>query len=188
MSLDKESVLRKNLQQLPLKPGYFIALGFALLLLGLLALIYVVGATLVSVVYVGVLMLLGGLLHLFHAWSAKGWSGFALWSLSGLLYVLAGIFAMTNPLQGAVVLTLLFGALLIATGALRLWIWVQNRSQAGAVWLAVSGLITLAVGLIIASGWPANSIWVIGLILGVELLSQGWAALLLGLALRQKTS
>lgn len=186
MSLNTQSVLTENLKKLPLKPGHLITLGIALLVLGLLALAYVVSATLVSVVYVGVLMLIGGVLHLVHAWSTKGWSSFLLWTVTGLLYLLAGVFAVFNPLQGAAILTLLFGATLIAIGALRLWIWAQNRAQKGAGWLAFSALMSLLVGLIIASGWPDNSIWVLGLILGVELLTQGWAALLLGIALKQK--
>lgn len=186
MSLDTQSAFTENLKKLPLKPGHLITLGIALVVLGLLALAYVVGATLVSVVYVGVLMLAGGVLHLFHAWSVKGWSSFLLWTITGLLYLLAGVFAVVNPLEGAAILTLLFGATLIGTGALRLWIWAQNRAQKGAGWMAISALMSLAVGLIIASGWPDNSVWVLGLILGVELLTQGWAALLLGLALKQK--
>ncbi|WP_341666948.1 HdeD family acid-resistance protein [Alcaligenes sp. SDU_A2] len=176
------------LRHLPLKPGWLIGLGIALIVLGLIALAYVVGATVASVVYIGVLMALGGVLQLAHAWSAKGWKGFLLWSLSGVLYLLAGVVAISNPLVGATILTLIFGAFLIASGFLRLWVWFQNRAQAGGGWLAFSGLITLAAGLIIAAGWPGNSIWVLGLILGIDLLTQGWAILLLGMAVKRSDS
>lgn len=96
------------LRQLPLKPGWFIGLGIALIILGLIALIYVVGATVASVVYVGILMTIGGVLHLAHAWSSKGWRGFLFWSLSGILYLFAGLIAISNPLVGATVLTLIW--------------------------------------------------------------------------------
>lgn len=176
------------LRHLPLKPGWLIGLGIALIILGLVALGYIVGATVASVVYVGVLMAIGGVLQLVHAWSTKGWKGFLLWSLSGVLYLLAGVVAISNPLVGATILTLLFGAFLIASGVFRLWVWFQNRAQPGGGWLAFSGLITLGAGLIIAAGWPGNSIWVLGLILGIDLLTQGWAILLLGLAVKRTGS
>ncbi|MFC3865936.1 HdeD family acid-resistance protein [Alcaligenes aquatilis] len=176
------------LRQLPLKPGWFIGLGIALIILGLIALIYVVGATVASVVYVGILMSIGGVLHLAHAWSSKGWRGFLFWSLSGILYLFAGLIAISNPLVGATVLTLVFGAFLIASGAFRLWIWFQNRAQAGGGWMAFSGLITLAAGLIIAAGWPGNSVWILGLILGIDLLTQGWASLLVGMAIKRSNT
>jgi uncharacterized membrane protein HdeD (DUF308 family) len=51
--------------------------------------------------------------------------------------------------------------------------------------MAFSGLITLAAGLIIAAGWPGNSVWILGLILGIDLLTQGWASLLLGMAIKR---
>lgn len=168
-----------------LRPGWLMALGAIFVVLGLIAFIYVVGATLASVLFIGVLMAIGGALQIVHAWSCKNWRSFLFWSLSGLLYLVAGVIAILNPLVGAEVLTLIFGASLIASGFFRLWVWVQNRTQTGGGWIAWSGLMTLVVGLIIAAGWPTNSLWVLGLILSVDLLFQGWSMLLLGMALKR---
>lgn len=185
MALSPHDTNRSELlRQFSLKPGWFIVLGIALIILGIIALVHAVGATVVSAVYIGILVSIGGVLHLAHAWSAKGWRSFLFWSLSGILYLLAGLIAISNPLVGATVLTLLFGAFLIASGVFRLWVWFQNRAQAGSGWLAFSGLITLLAGLMIASGWPDNSVWILGLILSIDLLTQGWANLLIGIAIK----
>lgn len=165
--------------------GWFIALGVVLLVLGVLALGYVFVATLASVFFIGMLMSVAGLGQLLHAWRIKQLHGFILWSVSGLFYLAAGVFAVFYPVQGASLLTLLFGSLLIAVGALRTWIWFNNRGQRGWGWLGVSGGLTLFIGLIIAANWPGNSVWVLGLLLAVDLLFQGWSALLLGMFLRQ---
>jgi uncharacterized membrane protein HdeD (DUF308 family) len=166
--------------------GWFTGLGVVLLLLGLAAAVYVIAATLVSVLYVGVLMLIGGAGHLIHAWRIdKDWPGFVFWSLSGLLYVAAGVLAIVNPLAGAAILTLLLGATLIGAGAFRLWVWFNNRSQRGWQWLALSGVISLAAGLVIAAGWPQNSVWILGLLLALDLAFQGWMLVFLGMALRK---
>lgn len=164
--------------------GWFVALGAAQLILGIIALGYVFAATLVSVLFIGILMIIGGIGQLVQAWRIKHWAGFLLWTLGGVLYLIAGIIAVTNPVLGASFLTLLFGATLIGTGALRLWIWFNNRAQRGWQWIAFSGFITVAVGVLIAAGWPGNSAWILGLLLGLDLLFHGWTLLLVGMMLR----
>lgn len=165
--------------------GWFVALGVLMLILGFVAGVYVLAATVASVLFVGVMMLVAGVGQLVQAWRVKGWRGFLLWTLSGLLYAIAGGVALYNPLAGAAVLTLLLGAFLIAAGVLRLWVWFQHRSQQGWGWLALSGVITLLAGLLVAVGWPANSLWILGLLLAIDLLFQGATLVMLGLALRR---
>lgn len=168
--------------------AWFVAIGCVSLALGVLALAHVFIATLASVVFIGILMALAGGGQLLHAWRIKQAHGFVLWSVSGLFYLGAGLFAVFYPVQGASLLTLLFGAMLIAVGALRGWLWFNNRGQRGWGWLGISGALTLLIGLIIAAQWPGNSVWVLGLLLALDLLFQGWSALLLGLFLRQGRS
>jgi len=176
--------LAQALGMLAGKWAWFVAVGVLLLVLGLLAGAYALTATVASVLFVGVLMMIGGAGHLAHAWRIKAWRGFLLWSLIGLAYIAAGVLAIRDPLAAAAGLTLLLGAVLIAVGSLRLWVWFQNRAQRGWQWVALSGALTLLIGILIAAGWPANSLWVLGLLLSLDLLFQGWALILLGLALR----
>lgn len=185
MNGDKAKALAHVLQQLRARWGWFVGLGGVLLLLGGLAMIYVIAATLASVVFIAMLMIIGGAAQLVHAWGLKPWQAFAWWSVVGVLYVLAGVFALANPVAGAAVLTLLLGGALIAMGALRLWIWYQNRAQQGWRWLALSGVLSLLTGLLIAMGWPENSLVILGVLLAIDLIFQGWGMLALGLALKR---
>ncbi len=182
---DITGMIRASLEQLAPHWGWFVGLGVAMLVLGFLAAVHIFAATVVSVVFIGMLMLLAGVAHLVQAWRVKGWRSFLIWTVSGLAYTVAGVLAIYNPLAGAAALTLVFGAFLIAAGALRLWIWSQHRSQQGWPWLAASGFITLLAGVLIASGWPANSVWVLGLLLAFDLLFQGLSLLMLGVALKR---
>lgn len=166
--------------------GWFVVLGAAQLVLGIVALGHVFAATLVSVLFIGILMIIGGVGQLIQAWRIKQWTGFLIWTLGGVLYVAAGAIAIINPVAGASFLTLLFGATLIGTGALRLWIWFNNRAQPGWQWIAFSGVLTVAVGLLIAANWPGNSVWILGLLLGFDLLFHGWTLLFVGLTLRDR--
>lgn len=164
--------------------GWFLALGILLLVLGVAAAVYVLIATLASVFVVGVMMLIGGVAMLVHAWNLKGMGGFVLWTLSGLLYLVTAFLAFYNPAAGAAVFTLLLGATLIGSGTFRLWVWFQNRGQLGGGWLAVSGVISILAGLLIAVGWPQNSIWILGMLLSIDLIFQGVMLIFLSLALR----
>ncbi|MCB5363713.1 HdeD family acid-resistance protein [Pusillimonas sp. CC-YST705] len=184
--LNPSPALSNTLHAMGARWGWFVGLGIVLLILGLIAAVYVISATLVSVLYVGILMLIGGIGQLVHAWRVdKGWPGFVFWSLSGLLYVAAGLIAIVFPITGAAMITLILGATLIAAGAFRLWVWFNNRGQSGWQWLAASGLISLLAGLLIAAGWPENSLWILGLLLAIDLAFQGWTLLFLGVALRR---
>ncbi|HLR77628.1 MAG TPA: HdeD family acid-resistance protein [Burkholderiaceae bacterium] len=182
----RQEELVRALDKLSANWGWFMALGIAQGILGIIALGHVFAATLVSVLFIGVLMMLGGVGQLVQAWRIKHWSGFLLWTLGGVLYLVAGFIAVTNPVVGASLLTLLFGATLIGVGALRLWIWFNNRSQRGWQWVALSGFLTVAVGLLIAINWPANSAWVLGLLLGIDLLFHGWTVFFVSLTLRDR--
>ncbi|HJH24490.1 MAG TPA: HdeD family acid-resistance protein [Paenalcaligenes hominis] len=165
--------------------GWFLALGVVLIMLGMGALTYAVMATLTSVIVIGVLMFIGGVAQLIHAWTLRSLGGFFWWTLVGLLYIVAGGMVIQNPIAGAEILTLLLGATLIGVGVLRLGIWLMNRGQEGWLWLAFSGVISLVTGLLIALQWPSIGLWLLGMILGIDLLFQGWSMLWLGIALRR---
>ncbi len=81
-------------------------MGVLLIVCGLIAAANIVLATVASVYYVGMLMLVGGIVYLVHAFQVRSWDQVLFWALSGVLYVLAGVFAFTNPLLASAALTL----------------------------------------------------------------------------------
>lgn len=182
----QDSDLAEALKKVASKWGWFVGVGIVLLILGVIASIHIFTAAVVSVWFVGLLMIFGGLAQLIHAWRTRPWASFVLWSLSGLLYLACGVIAFANPILGAMILTLILGASLIGLGALRLWIWFNHRAQSGWGWLAFSGLVSVLAGLLIAWGWPENSMFIMGILLAIDILFQGWALLFLGLALKNQ--
>ena len=77
--------------------GWFVALGVVMQVLGTIAIIPIAGAPLVSWLFIGILMLIGGIGQLIHAWRVRDWAGFLFWTVSGLFYVGAGVLAIVNP-------------------------------------------------------------------------------------------
>ncbi|WP_064710995.1 HdeD family acid-resistance protein [Rhizobium bangladeshense] len=170
--------------QLQSKWIWFVGLGVLLFICGLIALGNLMLATVVSVYYVGMLMLFGGVIYLVHAFQVRGWDHVLFWALSGLLYVLAGISAFVNPILTSAALTLFLSLALVIAGVFRTWVGRKMKPAKGWGWIVASGVITALAGFVIALGWPVNSLWVLGLFLAVDLILQGWTMIAFGLGIR----
>jgi uncharacterized membrane protein HdeD (DUF308 family) len=168
------------------KWGWFVALGIAFVVLGVIAFLNMFMATIASVFYVGLLMLIGAVAQVFHAFGVKSWGSFFFWLLSGLLYAVAGVVTLRNPLLASVVLTLVLAISLIVGGILRIWAGFSSRPQASWGWIVASGVVTLLAGLVIWRHWPVSSLWILGMFLSIDLMFQGWSDIAFGLALRRQ--
>ena len=166
------------------KWGWFVALGVLLIMFGGIAFGNLLMATVASVYYVGIVMMIGGLLNLLHAFQVKGWESVLYWVLSGAFYTAAGLFAFVNPLLASSVLTFLLAVALIVAGCFRIWVGFKLRPLHGWGWMVIGGIVTLLAGLIIAAGWPVDSLWILGLFLAVDLVMQGLAAIAFGVLVR----
>ncbi|HEV7416873.1 MAG TPA: HdeD family acid-resistance protein [Tianweitania sediminis] len=166
--------------------GWFVAFGLVLVLLGTVGLLNMLVATVASVYTVAILMLIGAGTQIAHAFSVKSWSGFLLWVLGGVVYAIAGFAALVNPLLASAILTLFLAAALIVSGVVRAWVGFQARPAPNWGWVVLSGVVTFLAGLVIAMGWPVNSLWVLGMFLALDLLFQGWAMIAFGLALKRR--
>ncbi len=165
--------------------GWFVALGLVSILAGMIALASVVTATIASILLVGLMMIVSGVFEVIHGFQMKDWSRFFLWIVIGLLYIAAGFIAFSNPLLASAVLTLMLGIGLITAGIVRIVLAMNMKSGSAWGWLVASGIITLVLGAMIVFGWPATSLYVLGIFLGFDLISSGAAWLAMGLALRK---
>src|SRR5438093_9122867 len=127
-----------GLQPLRAKWGWIVALGVTYVIVGLIALGSVVTATAATVLVVGVMMVVAGIVEVFSAFQVRTWGKFVLWLLLGGLYILAGITTFENPLLAALVLTFLLGLALVASGAMRLVLGFGMKESTPWLWVGVS--------------------------------------------------
>ncbi|MGY3614074.1 HdeD family acid-resistance protein [Bradyrhizobium sp. USDA 10063] len=162
---------------------WIFALGIVYLITGFVALGSVALATVASVLVVGVMMIIAGLAELINAFQVETWGKFFLWAPLGALYIVAGFVAFENPALAAAVLTLILGASLVASGIIRVILAFSMKRQTARFWLAASGVITLLVGLLVLARWPINSVYILGLFLGLDLIVAGasWIGISFGL-------
>jgi uncharacterized membrane protein HdeD (DUF308 family) len=159
-----------------------IGMGIALMILGVVAIGSSLTATYATVLVFGMLLLLGAIFQVFTAFWGR-WRGFLLHLLAGVLYFIAGVFMIENPVAVAAGLTLLVAACLLVGGTLRIVLSVGERFD-GWRWMLLNGVISLLLGISIWRRWPLSGLWVIGLFVGIEILFSGLSWLMLGLAVR----
>ena len=163
--------------------AWFVAFGAITALFGLLALSMVVLSTVASVVLIGAFMIIAGGIEIGLGLSAKAWGWKAIWIFVGFVYILSGAFALAQPLVAATIFTLMIGAALLATGAMRIIAGVQMHQGPKAL-VVIAGVITTLLGVLILAGWPASSLVVLGTFLGIDLLIYGLTWITFGLRLR----
>jgi uncharacterized membrane protein HdeD (DUF308 family) len=100
------------------------------------------------------------------------------------LLVAVGVLLIWKPVGGALSLTILLTAFFIAEGVLQMVISIVYRGMMGGAWgwMLLSGISDLALVAIIVLGWPMTAGWAPGLIVGVNLMTSGWAIVMAALA------
>lgn len=165
----------------------FVIQGVVLLACGIVAIVLPVAATIAVDVFVGWLFLFSGIAGLVALLASRNIPAFFWTLLTAALSITVGILLVWKPAQGAVSLTLVLTAFLVVEGVLQSVSSVAYREAIGRSWgwMLTSGIADLALAAIIILGWPLTAAWSLGLLVGINLISSGWAILAAGLAGRK---
>jgi uncharacterized membrane protein HdeD (DUF308 family) len=166
--------------------AFLLAMGIVLMVLGAVAVGSSFIATLATVVVFGILLVIGAILQVVTALWGRSWKGFFLQLLAGVLYLIAGVFMIQNPLEPAVGLTFLVAVCLAVGGTLRIVLSLMERFD-GWGWALLNGVVSLLLGAAIWSQWPLSGLRFIGLFVGIEMILSGVSWVMVGLAVRAAT-
>ena len=157
--------------------------GTMLTCLGLLAVAFPFIVSLSTAVFIGWMILLGGVLELGTAFHARGWQGVLFYLMVGALDIFFGLLVISRPAEALGILTLLIAAMLFVSGVFRSGLALFTMAP---LWGAslLSGIVSIFCGVMIAAEWPESAIWVVGTFVGVSLLMRGVATASLGWGLR----
>lgn len=205
MTFEPKAALRDPVfGDLGLNWKWMLTLGILIGLLGIVGLGMTYWLTVFSVLWLGVLTIVGGVAQVVQAFKSTGWRSVLAHVLVGLLYIGVGVVLVALPVQSAWWLTLFIGAMFVVVGLLRLVMAFQARGNgSAAIWLALSGVISLALGVLIysivslptadqlatagaAQGWFTEWGWVIGLFVAVEFIAHGASLIALALTARDR--
>jgi uncharacterized membrane protein HdeD (DUF308 family) len=155
-----------------------VVLGAVFIIAGVIVLGDVVVASVLSVLFIGWTLLISGVIGVLVALVRIGRGGFWIGLLGGALSLVAGLVFVRNPGTTLLALSLAAGALLITGGLVRIVLAVQERDQRVA--LAFSGVVGIVLGLMILNRWPDSALWLLGTVLGVQLVVDGLLLMVLG--------
>lgn len=164
--------------------GWLLAFGLFSIILGTIGLGMTFMLTELAVVFFAALLIVGGVFQILDAFKCHGWKSSIWHMLIALLYIGVGVYMVLEPLHGAVALTLVLGATLIAVGIARAIMAFQVKPAPGWYWPLISGIISLILGGLILAEWPQSGLFIIGLFIAIELIFNGWSYLFIALAAR----
>ena len=167
---------------------WFIVYGVVMVLLGIFAIAAPGLATLAVSLTIGWLLIIGGVMGLVAVFSSGRAAPGFWWNLiTAIVCVLAGLSLLFRPISGVITLTIILAAYLLASGVSHLMVAIGYRSQIPNAWLwmAFSGVVDIILGFIIISGMPGTAVWVLGLLVGINLLMAGVALIMAAMAVRK---
>ena len=164
----------------------FLSEGILLVVLGILALLAPVMASVAATVFFGWILFLSGLLGLISTIRARRAPG-VWWSLvSALIGMAAGVLLLGWPVLGALSLTAVLIAFLFAEGIVSIMYALEHRNALSGRWgwMLASGIIDVTLAVLLILGLPGAALWALGLILGINLIFGGWALIFMALHAR----
>lgn len=164
------------------KWGWVAGLGVLFIVGGVFALLHVFAATVVAIVYIGAAMVVAGGWEIVTAFQIRPWGRAILWGVIGVLTIAGGVATARFPLLAAVSFTALIGVLLIVGGVAKVFLAWHLRGLSRFEWVVAGGVLSILLGILILAEWPASGLYVLGLLLGVNLLFEGIGWVAMGLA------
>jgi uncharacterized membrane protein HdeD (DUF308 family) len=156
-----------------------------LIVLGLAAIAAPLATSLTMAIVIGWLLILSAVTHVLAAFRADG-MGSTVWTvLIGALYGAIGVNILSHPLWGVATLTLVISAVLLVEGAMGIAAYFAVRHIPGSIYLLLNAIVTLVLGCMIWIQWPSSSLWVIGTLVGINLVMTGATRLMLTAAARR---
>ncbi len=169
--------------------GWVIALSILLIILGILSIILPAFASAFFTSFMGWIALISGIVMIVQSFMSKPVRGFWLNLIVGIFYAIAGVYILSNLAAAVLALTLAFGILFVAEGIYTIIMAFTNKAGHSMSWLvALNGVITLILGIMVLNRFPFSAIWLIGLYVGISLLMSGISLLVSALAIRKVVS
>jgi len=161
-------------------------LGVLLILMGVIALTFVIAASFASAFLIGGLLLAAGVIQLAAtiAYWQKNQGGYTLGLLQGCLCVIAGLLCLMNPVRSLEVITFVLAVYFIGTGVVRLPITLTQRFP-GWGWAVLASLADVLLGILILAWFPGTSLVILGTLLGIQLIIAGTSAFVTGMTVHK---
>jgi uncharacterized membrane protein HdeD (DUF308 family) len=164
--------------------GKPLIVGALLIALGIIAIGSATATGVTAVLLIGAALGAAGLVQIFHSFGIGDRSFRPLAMLSGLLALVVGAMFVLRPMAGTVTLGLLLAAYFFAGGLFYVVTSLMDRYEHWG-WDLAYGLCAIVLGVFVVAGMPITSAWMIGMLVGIGILTRGIVLSGVGFALRR---
>lgn len=164
---------------------WLLNLGIGFLVCGLIAIALPQFVTSALNILFGILLLLIGLATAMYAYRVRHYSHDRWPSFTSLAFVMFGFMLILFPKVGALSITLIIAIFFLFIGIGKISLAQLVHSHSSRKWILLSGLIDLVLSFLIFFNLGNTADWLIGLLLGISLILQGWWNIRLALSLRK---
>lgn len=164
--------------------GVPMTVGILLVIGGAIALALSELTSLVTAMYVGVMLIVVGILEIIAGIRHHRQGATVLYVLAGALAIVVGALFLDKPLASLASLTLLLACYLFASGLFRGITAIVDRYRNWG-WDLAYGIIAMLLGAYIVSSWPISTFWLIGTVVSLEIIIRGIALIAASWQLRE---
>ncbi len=188
MSLDAAAqVMREAMRETVRRHSLWYLIQGALMILGgILALIYPIVSSVAVVLFLGWVLIVSGVVQGISLIDARNVPHFWLQLVSVVLSIVVGLLLIRNPQQGLLTVTLLLIVFFMVEGFSKVIFSLTIRPFPNWGWILVSGIIGILLSLFLWANLPVTAIWLLGLLVGIQLISEGAALGYLAWRVRQR--
>ncbi|MGR3637741.1 MAG: HdeD family acid-resistance protein [Shimia sp.] len=159
-------------------------IGILSVVLGFVALANPFGASVTATFIAGWSFVFLGGIQVIASFGAPSAGGKIFGVIFGLIALAIGINILQEPLQGMLTLTFVAGIMFLLSGITKAWFGFSGAEGTPRAALYLSAIVSLVLGAMVLSNFPQSAAVILGVLLAVELLSNGISAIALALVAR----
>jgi uncharacterized membrane protein HdeD (DUF308 family) len=164
---------------------WYLIKGVLLVAAGIIAIVFPVISSVAFILILGWLLIISGVIQAISLIGASRVPHFWLELISVALAFLVGFLLVRDPAQGLQTITLLLIVFLMIQGISKVVFALTIRPFPSWGWVLLSGLLGIVLSVILWGSLPGTAAWLIGLLVGIELIGEGAAIAYLAWRVRQ---
>lgn len=162
------------------RSDWAMVMGVVTVIVGAFMILYPFATTTATTLFFGWSLIIAAGANFIFAFSAPSPGPFFMKILLAIVYGVAGVGLVVNPVLGAAALTIALGTMLVVQSGIELGLAILYRKELPWGWMLLDALVSLGLGLMIVFQWPVSSIWVVGTMVGAAVLCAGITRIIVG--------
>jgi uncharacterized membrane protein HdeD (DUF308 family) len=154
---------------------WYLVQGGLMVLGGILALVYPVLSTAAVLLLLGWILIITGIIQGISLIGARSVPHFWLQLVSVVLSVIVGVLIIRHPAEGLLTITLLLIVFFMIEGISKVIFSLIIRPFPNWGWVLASGVVGILLALFLWASLPVTAVWLLGVLLGILLISEGAA-------------